>query len=230
MSAVVLVGLVPREAPAPTDAPDHARLPAGGMTALALGVDRDALADEVTLTAWALRQDHLLSACIAVGDVMPVALGAIFSDMAALVRHVERHAGSLCAGLASVAARVECRLDITDVAKSAVRSAEPSCSGSEFLHRRARHRSRASDLDARRSELLAALDIRLGGIVEARHDLPGRAGAARRTALLLRRDRVRDLVALVAGVAGDAAALGARIALVGPLPPHSFLREEPCHG
>lgn len=221
MSALLLLGLVPADAPHPSAAPPHLRLRAGpGRDALAAALPEDGTAPALD---WAILQNALLSAYAEQGDVLPVALGAAFSSQEALLAHLETALAQLEERAARLSGRVEYLMTV-DAAAAPVRTDMPEAAG--YLRQRQAARDRRRTRTEARARLVADLV-----------DLAETLGAEVRRHAVAAPDRIALLSALVprtaeaalrqggTGLAADAAAAGATVRMIGPCAPFSFAAE-----
>lgn len=220
MSGLLWIGVAP--GPSVTSDVDHLRFDLAEGAALALIVDPDEAATEAGIVGWATKQNAVLSAYAAVGDVVPLPLGAVFSSKDALVADAARQAGDLKAAAHALAGRVEYALHVrVKNAPAVLPNAAPT--GRAYLMQRGRQRRGRKAIGQARTSALASLSAAMD-----------RAASEMRTLSRKGPDRVLDLAALVpredVPVLLNGVRAAAKIAedhglscrLVGPSPAFSF--------
>lgn len=220
MSALLLIGITPGRCK-PGTAPTHRRIEGPGWTALAIEVDPDTAAHEETALAWAAAQNKVLSAYVSAVDVLPVPLGALFSDATALTVHVMTEWQRWSTALKRIQGACEFVLRV-DVADQRTRAA-PAPSGTAYLKQRLIARNDRATLGHRRNTFLGALSavVDRQAMATRRRD-----GGLLCMTLLVRRTACDGLIALLSGRANEARDLGLSCTLIGPSPAYSFTEVE----
>ena len=224
MGGLILHGLVPSGAGRPPGALPHLRIEAGPLTGLATATSaRPVLDDPETTLEMAGTHNALLVAYAAVGDVLPVRLGACFSGETALVTHLARDPQPLLATLARLSGQAEyaLRLDTADDAEPD--DHPPATGGRAYLAaKRSRHAARRSRSETRR-ELSRTIRRTAEDIARASLYIPGNHPARLLDlALLMPKLAIGDLVGRLEALAEEAAHHGLLLRLTGPCPPYSF--------
>jgi hypothetical protein len=228
-ACVLLLGLVAADAECPADAPAHRRVSfAGGIDALVIDgapASADAEADGLAL---AVAQARILSAYAAREDVLPVALGAAFSDDVALARHLEPAMLAIMAQRVALAGSAEyvVAIDKLDHAPAA-----PDAAHMGHLRRRQAERDARRNLETARhafaARVVATLDRSGAPVASPR--------AADRTRLLtvsalIHRQSAGRAAAAIAALAPEAERLGLGLRMIGPCAPFSFVSPLYSHG
>ena len=243
MSTLLLVGVLPGSAArALQHAPPHRLISAKNLTGLAVEIDlsRPCDAEERTLL-WAKHQNNVLTAYAKAHDVIPVALGSVFSSADALSQHLAQDAVRLEELLDQIAGSSEYLLQITTKqddpgASIPLQPANTSLKGGDFLRRRKSLR------DARRSvgdERLAflrkvqALTLPLSRSQKMR-DVSGK-GVWADLSFLVPRVQADLIITTLQDLGRQSDGLGLALKLIGPLPAYSFLTtdgvdNEAAHG
>jgi hypothetical protein len=227
---VLLLGLVPSAAEPPAVAPSHRRVPGTrGLDAVVLDCGPSLAADgEAEAMALAVAQASVLSAYAAEHDVLPVALGAAFSDDRALAARVGALADRIAAERAALAGSAEYVVAVERSGPPPAVAEAPAAAG--YLRRR------QADRDARRT-IEAERRAFLGRVVAALRET-GAPVAAPRTpsgnalltvSALIRRPSAGAAAAALGALAPEAARLGLGLRMVGPCAPFSFVTREPFH-
>ncbi|MBF9029980.1 hypothetical protein HKCCE3408_06210 [Rhodobacterales bacterium HKCCE3408] len=229
MTTLMLAGIVPPGTPWPDGAPPHERLEAEPGLALALPVPEDAdWTGEATTIALAEAQHGLLCRYAAAGDVLPVALGAVFSGRAALAAHLSSEAEQIAGQARLLSGRVEYMLTIDIVAETG--SGPAASGGRDHLRRRRAARDRRKDRGAARKRFVDGIARRLSDQALGLRVRPGRgAGRLATIDLLLPRGGLDAISLAVEAILDDAQDLGLCLTLTGPCPAFSFL-ERPADG
>jgi hypothetical protein len=221
-------GVVRADAPVPTEAPAHARIPCGDLAALASRVQvEDGAEAEVAL---ALRHNAILLAHAALTDVAPVRLGAAAATPEAVSRAVAAEAERHRAALDRIAGAVEAGLRVVapparadDPADS---PAAPPPSGALWLRQRAAARAaargRAMSIadDARAVVATAAAQARATRVLRPGTPRMPRGRVLADLALLIPR---AGFAAWAEAVAASAAAAGLAAEVSGRWPCYSFV-------
>ncbi len=227
--ASMLIGLLTDPAPLIDAAPDHDKLTVEGWTALCLTLDPSDLAQEDRVLELAATQNAVLAAYVAQTDVLPVALGAVFSGPHALLDHIRQNRALWEIETGRLRGLCEYSLHISENGTSG----SPPDANSEFLTGKDFLRVRQNQRDARatksadRSRFVKSLlsVIRRQSTDLADVSRPG-AGRLMDIAFLLHRDRVNRLIADIGACAAEASRLDLKCRLVGPCPAYSFVRME----
>jgi len=220
MSALLLIGVTPGRAKADT-APAHRRIEGPGWTALALEVEPGDAAHEDTALAWAAAQNKVLSAYVRAVDVLPVPLGAVFSDATALTVHATTAWAQWSETLKGIQGACEfvLRVEATDNRPANT----PAPNGTAYLRQRLTARNDRATLSHRRNTFLGKLTA-----MADRHAVGTRRrdGGMLCTTLLVRRTTCDTLIANLSGCASEARDLGLSCTLIGPSPAYSFTQHE----
>ena len=226
MTGLMLIGVLRGTHPAPSGAPAHARLTAGPWTGLALEV-AETLDPEDTEAAVSLaRLQHcVLCHYIAEVDVLPVAMGALFSNPAAIRAHLERDASHLRALADRLSGQVEYTVAFGRDAGPQTMT-PPARRGADHLRQRRDKRDRARNHSRRSAALMDDVAATLTPITTAlRRRGANREGRIGALDLLVRREDVVQCVSGIETHARDAEALGLSLSLTGPYPALSFVAE-----
>lgn len=228
MTRILLLGLVPRgTGPLPCPEP-HLHLPAHDWEALALPLDAsddDApQEDAARMIDWATRQNAVLSRYIPQADVVPVALGAVFSGAGALRAHLRDQADVLEQAARNVAGRCEYLLQIRPDEDQPAPAAQPPSGGSDFLRQRKGLRDARAHRARDRQRFVQQVGDRLSPLTTrtSPRDVAGKALLAD-LSLLVARDAEADLIATLRTLSGQSSALGLALRLIGPSPAYSFV-------
>lgn len=230
MTALMLIGLVPGEVSSAPEAPPHTPVMAEGWTAIALDVALSAEADAATMLDWAARQNAVLAAYVTRFDVLPVALGSIFSGPHALRDHIRAENERLKAEAERFEGLCEYSLHVAEAGGLFADHADPATDGRSFLRaRQSRRNARATrghDRAALLSEILDLLRTHSHEIRDLNAPEPDRILDY---AILLPRKTVAALIDKVTVSASRADALGLSCRMVGPCPAYSFVTQDPAH-
>ena len=224
---VLLLCLVPAGTGRPDGARSHRRVPAGPFDAVAVDVAPSMLLDDdpKAMLDLAMLQNDILTAYAAGGDVLPVALGAAFSNDRSLRRHLDADQGRLAQLTHRLEGRAEYILALELEPETAVRPINVT-GGADFLQARKALRDDRRTLAERRSTMVA--EVTRCALAKAEdHVLHGAAkGRLLSVSLLLRRDATADLARAMSGLASQCADLGLALRVIGPCAPMSFAGEE----
>jgi hypothetical protein len=228
MTAVVLLlGLVPTTADTPGDAPPHRRVRGGaGLDAVVL--DRASMRDtdaEAGALALAVAQASVLSAYAAGHDVVPVALGAVFSDDRALAARLGALGERIAAERTALAGAVEYVVAVERSGPPPPAAEPPEPQG--YLRRRQADRVARRTVEAERRAFagrMIAVLRQSGARVAAPRTPPGNALLT--VSALIRRTSAGATVAALESLAPEAARLGLGLRMVGPCAPFSFVATE----
>ena len=225
---VLLLCLVPAGTGRPDGARLHRRVPAGPFDAVAVDVAPSMLLDDDpdAMLDLAMLQNDILTAYAAGGDVLPVALGAAFSNDRSLRRHLDADQGRLAQLTHRLAGRAEYILALELEPETAVRPTNGITGGADFLQARKALRDDRRTLAERRSIMVA--EVTRCALAKAEdHVLHGAAkGRLLSVSLLSRRDAIADLARAMSGLASECADLGLALRVIGPCAPMSFADEE----
>ena len=221
---LLLLGLVPGASEAPDAAPVHLRVACGnGLDAIMTTTTAVPETEpEVEALRLAMLQASILSAYAVAGDVLPVALGAAFSDRNALVAHlrilspqVEAERTALC-GSAEYVVAIDKREPV------------PLPAGlpeeSSYLRRRQAERNARRSLDHDRQALVSRVlsALRLADARLAPPRKPGHASLVTVSALL-RRTAAADVATALDALGPEASRLALGLRMIGPCAPFSFV-------
>jgi hypothetical protein len=221
---LLLLALVPAGSAVAGQVAHHRRIAcAQGLVAIALDAPEEPGQDpEAAALGLAVLQATILSAYAEAGDVLPVALGAAFSDEGALTAHLAAQADRIAAERRALAGAAEYVLAIDRRAPSAQAVHPPAPPG--YLRRRQAERNGRRTLEEDRrafaERALAALGSAGGELAPVRTPAPP---ALLTVSALLPRPAVANVSGLLAGMASEAAALGLAMRMIGPCAPFSFV-------
>ncbi len=228
---VVLLGIVSADAETPSAAPPHRRVRFGGGCD-ALAVDRPAPGEDDPETAalsLALTQAAVLSAYAARHDVLPVALGAAFSDDGAMVGRLSALGPRLGAAREALVDNVEYVVAL-DVSGRRMPEVQPPPE-TGYLRRRQADRDIRRDLVVARccfvDRVLRTLDTTCSRVAPPR--TPARGGGLTISALV-HRASASDATAALEALEPEAAWLGLGLRMIGPCAPFSFVPTDALHG
>jgi hypothetical protein len=228
---VLLLGLVPSGTETPAEAPPHRRVQGGaGLDAVVLDRGPSPMADrEADTLALAVAQASVLSAYAAEHDVLPVALGAAFSDDLALAARLDALGERIAAERATFSGSAEYVVAVERTGPAPPAAEPPAAAG--YLRRR------QADRDARRT--VEAERRAFAGRVVAALRKTGASVAAPRApsgttlltvSALIQRTSAGAAAAELEALSPEAARLGLALRMVGPCAPFSFVATEPLHG
>lgn len=225
MTQTLLLGLIPAGTGALPCPEPHLHLPTGRWEALALPLEDDPQQDDAArMIDWATRQNAVLSSYIRQVDVVPVALGAVFSGPAALKAHLHDQADLLEQAARVVAKRCEYVLQIRPDGDTHAPAAPSDLSGGSFLrHRKGMRDARAHRVRDRQKFVQLVRD-RLAPYAArtSPRDVTGKALLAD-LSLLVPRAAQGDLIATLRSLSAQSSALGLGLRLIGPSPAYSFV-------
>ncbi|MEM7520413.1 MAG: GvpL/GvpF family gas vesicle protein [Pseudomonadota bacterium] len=224
MTAFLLLGLVDGCCAPLHLTTSHKRLKVGGWTALATPVVPQDAAQEEGLLAWAMTQNAVLTDYVTTVDVLPMPLGAVFSDEASMVAYIEAHQQLFSAEFSRMSGACEYALWVREKHAAPVpQKAEMAKTGRSFLQARgqvqATRRTRNHDRQSFVQSLLRSAE-KHSSLQHARSPKDGRVLAD--VSLLVRRDSHRRLIKGLEARADAASGLGLDCRLVGPSPAYSF--------
>ncbi|MEM6824825.1 MAG: GvpL/GvpF family gas vesicle protein, partial [Pseudomonadota bacterium] len=224
---LVLLGFVPRGVPAPPAAPPHHCVPFGELSAIVINADTHNLERQASdaILELAVTQNSLLSAYCEAHDVLPVALGAVFSCEAAVIEHLCSEESRIWQHWSGITGRAEYLVTL-DLDSSIPEPAPRLQSGGvEYLRARRRIRDdRAMQADRR---LRCASDICRTAVSCAERHVVSRTGHGRLASLslLVRRGDVGAMTESMEDAASEAEKLGLLLRVIGPCAPTSFIEE-----
>lgn len=233
MSGLLLLGLLQPGGPQRPAEQAHRRI-SGPDGPDALVIALDAISEDSASEGWAiaaaLAQNAVLSAYAGEEDVLPVALGAAFSDEAALARHIAQAGPTLSAQMAALAGKTEYLFRLLPVTAPPDAAPEPPASGISYLRQRRATRDRRRHLGTDRTQFAETAQTLLAGHALDCVARPARSGeAVLDLSLLVPRAGAAALIEAARGLSERAGALGLNIRMVGPCAPHSFIpRQEYC--
>lgn len=233
MTALLLIGLLPGQgAPRPTAVP-HRLIQAVEVSALALEVDASPACAEdeaARLLGWADQQNRVLLSYIANTDVLPVALGAVFSSTKAVLAHLAAEQDTIAQGFAEIATCCEYILQVRAEAPTPKTPPEalqeaPKTGAAFLAAKQGRRAARQGQATGRRG-FLRALEQDLVQTARAHlvRDVAGQPLLAD-LSLLVERQAAAGLVARLSARADESDTLGLAMRLIGPAPAYSFTSE-----
>ncbi len=224
---LLLLGLVPAGSHPAAQVPPHRRIACEpDLVAIALDAPEDPGDNpEEAALGLAVLQATILSVYAEAGDVLPVALGAAFSDPRALIAHLMLHADRIAAERGALAGSAEYVLAIDRRAPPP--RAVPASGPSGYLRQRLAERNVRRDLeDDRRAFAATALAaLRSAGAELALPRTPAPTVLLSVSALLPR-PAVAKVADALADMATKAAALGLAMRMIGPCAPFSFVSSD----
>lgn len=226
---LALIGLVPPQARVSPHA-DHLRLEAGAFDALAIEVsDAEDEQDADRMLRYVRLQNSVLSRYIAVGDVLPVRFGAVFSGATALRKHVIAEGDVLRGRAEALAEHVE-YLACLDPARSPPINArrEERLDGTRYLQARKRTR----DMRRRSEHERAVIHARVSDLLASAGQIASSALRVQREGgfrcpVLVHREETGTLLARLDGISEVIRESGFALRLIGPSAPFSFLEDLP---
>jgi hypothetical protein len=234
MTQILLLGLVHKgTGPQPSTEP-HLHLPVDNWEALALPLDasnKGPHKDEAAqMLDWATRQNAVLAAYVHQTDVVPIALGAVFSGPAALQDHLVRNAGILeqaakaVAGHCEYAPQIRAKDDSSE--PQATKTGEIIEGGAQFLHQRRTMRDIRLHMVKDRQSFVRQVAGRLTTLVTRAcpRDLAGKALLAD-LSLLVSRTAEQELITTLTEFSERSNSLGLALRLIGPSPAYSFVSD-----
>lgn len=226
--AVLLLGIVAGRVAPQFNQDGHHCLDIGDWMALATDVALDVAPHPDVLLDWAQRQNEILSAYIADNDVLPIALGSVFTDPDRLREFASREIDHWTQDLRGVRGKVEYALTIeTDASTIASKSQIEKTDGASFLrHRKTERDARLSQARLRRQFVATLADFAQNACSGTRYIKRVRPGRMLDMALLVDRKNVGNLTKDLQHNAKTASDLGMKMCFVGPSPAFSFLERE----
>ena len=222
MNRRMLIGVLAAERPAPPGTPRHRQVRGSKWTGIVLdlqeAVDLDFAEDAADL---AQSQHAVLCRYVADGDILPIAMGAVFSDDIAVKAHLQDIAPRLNSVARSMADHVEYSLALTKSDDTPVRSYAPSGAAHLRARQAKRNQLRSHDSTGMLQTVIASLND-LPTAHRLRGAQPGRMGAVD---LLIRRDHWTACRAALDAIADQARANGFNLTATGPYPPFSFIED-----
>lgn len=227
MTAILLIGLVAHGASSPPNTPSHHRIRVDPWIALAIDANATSEADEDTIMTWAVEQNAILSEYIREQDVIPVALGAVFSCIDALKAYVMERSEELKAVHQATHGLCEFSLsvDLGNAVGAPVDLTDDPVDGRAFLRSRQSKRDTRVRLSSERQKFVNnILDIVRSSARDVVSVLRNKPQRLADLALLVPRREASELVALLSELGPRASELGLACRLVGPSPAFSFVR------
>jgi hypothetical protein len=225
MSALLLIGLVSATAPSLPEAGAHLHLTGETLAALAIETSlADETDDAARMLDWAGAQNRILAHYIQTTDVLPVSLGAVFSDPEVLLAHLSAEGPALEAALAPLRGRSEYILRvIPDATTNSAPAMADGTNGAQFLAARHRARDQRRHRARDRRHFVQMLDSALAQWAEASatRDSTGK-DQLWDVSLLVPRANADPLIAGLQDWGARADALDLCLRLVGPTPAYSF--------
>ncbi|MEM1388886.1 MAG: GvpL/GvpF family gas vesicle protein [Pseudomonadota bacterium] len=218
---LMLIGLTDCSATLAT-APPHRLIRCDGWAAIALEIAVPTDPDDAQILTWAAAQNEVLAAYIARHDVLPVAIGAAFSDREAMNQHITVNQSAFAREAAGILGCVEYALTLDP--KPLSNTETVFASGQNFL-RSAKHRKQS--LSHERAQFMR--DVVAQTRCYALKVIPERGNASRlaRVCALIPRASQDAFLAAMLGFAPRSHALGLDCRLIGPSPAYSFVRGVP---
>lgn len=208
-------------------------IPAGRIAAVHAPIDPaelDDLSADLSegsrLAILARRHDEIVRLLASDGPVLPVRLGTLFPDTAALRRLLgvaERH---LAAELERIRGRSEWDLRVRAIASddSVAARSGVNPSGTAYLRQRRQQRRAAVELQDSLVEALGAIDDVLAGFADAVGGSgPSKVSLSMSRAYLVADSRQADFATAATEAVAELEARGCAAALHGPLPAYSFV-------
>jgi hypothetical protein len=222
MTPLMLAGLVPSGTPEPDGTPAHHRIPTGGHVGLALplaaGID---LSDDCTAITLAQAQHALLCRYAETADVLPVALGGVFSGADSLGLHLAREASNIATLAERLAGRIEYSLAINLLPDRSAPGV--AATGRDHLRQRARIRDDRTGRVAARRAFLESVSESLRPVTEAQRMVAGKdPGRLARIDALIERIRLAAFRSVIEVRLAEAETLGLALTLTGPYPAFTF--------
>ncbi|MXQ07936.1 hypothetical protein GQ651_08765 [Alphaproteobacteria bacterium GH1-50] len=228
MTALVLHGILPKDAPEPSDAPQHLRIELDRMALIVTSAQSDAMsAEQEPGIDEVLAHHQLLSAYALQTDVLPVRFGTVFSSASGMLDGIATDEEWFCRGMARLRGRVEFALSLVwgggAPAHAPYEPSPPSEDGRTFLTRKRAVRDGIRNLSARRDAFARGFAERIATVTnELRQSPTGQKDTIAFFAVLVDRDDIAPFVSTVRDLAEDAGALGLTVKLRGPGPCYSF--------
>lgn len=232
MTQILLLGLVQNGTGALPCAEPHLHLCVDQWEALALPLDDwDKVPQEdeaAQMLDWATRQNAVLAAYVQQADVVPVALGAVFSGPAALRDHLSQNAEVLEQASKAVAGHCEYALQIrTKDDRPPPLDNETSvitAGGGQFLRQRRTRRDTRLHRAQDRHSFVRQVAAQVTPLVTcaSSRDLTGKALLAD-LSLLVPRAAEEKLITTLAEFSEKCSTLGLALRLIGPSPAYSFV-------
>ncbi|ACM03605.1 GvpL/GvpF family gas vesicle protein [Cereibacter sphaeroides] len=229
MSGLLLLGVVSGRKICPAITPPHQRLDGDGYAAILLSLDR--LPSDPSSPEWAMQaalaQNAILSAYAATEDVIPVALGAAFTGIAAVRRHLDAERATLDTKMGRLAGRAEYLVQLF-AEQIADPGAPAPASGSAFLKARSARHDQRRHLARERAGFARATAQQLASLSCSAWARPLKPdGPLLDLSLLVVRERVPVLLKAAQACSRGGSHLALSTRLIGPCAPFSFLAE-PC--
>lgn len=206
----------------------HHLIDVGNWTAIALEIKTDQASKEEEVLGWAKAQNVILAGYAATRDVLPVALGSVFSGESALIDFIVAEDISLKAEADRLAGLCEYSLHIDDLGSPLLpKSKEPEPSGRNFLRqKKMKHGIKALRSHERIDFVGAILTALRADCVDVLSFESKQTERLASFTLLIRRDRAEALISALDQMGENATALHLDCRLVGPSPAYSFAGKE----
>lgn len=225
MALLNLHGVVPKGTRLNTSGPPHHLVECGAVTAL-VSEFPDAEAFESLppedVANWALAHNAILMGYCADVAVLPMRVGAVFSDEAAVRAEIEERSGSFSATLTALTGIHEYAVQLS-VLPDTKASSDAAGSGRDHLLQRRQDRDRRAAREQDRQALARAVLDQINAL--ALQVEPAGAPKPDRVldcVVLLPRDRVPILQGMIRSLGEAATALDLDLVVTGPWPPYSF--------
>lgn len=230
MNSLMLLGFVTSSTADVVAAPEHVQIPIRNWTALALPIKAESQADQSSIVGWATAQNAILSEYIRSQDVVPVALGSVFSSQEALIAHAMTHWFDLNQMATRLAGSCEYNLYVETVTnvEAVVHDPTPQDGRAFLLLRQSKRNNRSLRTEHRRSfvrDLTDVLQRRTRCVLPIERTRPGRLADL---AVLISRASTSDVFEALEHQASRANELGLTCRVIGPSPAFTFL--EPAVG
>ncbi len=228
MTSKLLLGLTTAQSPQPNNAPPHDRIEAGGFVAISIDVDPREAESESRFLSWLEAQSLILSSYAARGDVLPVAMGAVFSSAAALATHVAGNADRFAGPWEKLSGKCQYDFHIHPTAAPCPGPDRASDTGARFLKARKQMRDARANRSTARSQALREMGAQLAMNAEAVKQITCKGGERTAAfAVLLSRNAVPEVLAWAAEQDDALRALDLRLKMIGPCPPFGFAALDP---
>ncbi|PJI91430.1 gas vesicle protein GvpL/GvpF [Yoonia maricola] len=224
MQRFQLHGLVPAHTQPQPSAADHEILPCGPVSALISTIahlDMDEELSPDVLATWAVKHNAILTAYCADTTVVPMAIGAVFSDRSAIAAELNADMDAHIAALRVLRDVQEFTVQLTgtDMPKP---EAAPAASGRDFLHRQRGRRDRRHNLQRDRQafaqDILHQLQTPTLQITPSTCSKPNKL---LNCIVLIAKSDITQLRHMARNMHDMALDLGLDLVITGPWPPYS---------
>lgn len=225
MALVQLHGVVAKGTGLCKTDPPHRQLDCGSMSALISDfpdIDAFETLPPEEIAEWALAHNAILSSYCDDTGVLPMRVGAVFSDEAAVQAEIAMRAATFHAPLAALQTMREYTVQLLIITPAAAPPAQAT-TGRDHLRARLNHRNQRHSLETDRHALARTiLDQISAAAIQVEPAGAPKQGRVLDCVVLIPRKRVHQLRDLAKSLYDPAKSLGLELIIAGPWPPYSF--------